>query len=215
MKYKALIFDLDGTLLDTLDDLTLSVNYALGQYGLPLRTRQEVQSFVGNGVRVLVSLAVPQGPDHPQFESIFKTFTTYYETHSQVKTRPYDEIRDMLRWCQQQGYKLGIVSNKLDGPVKELAEFYFKGTFDVAIGESPLIRRKPAPDSLLEALRLLQVSPDEALFIGDSDVDIETARNASVPCLSVTWGFRELAFLQAHGATAWIDHPLQLIQYLQ
>lgn len=210
MKYKALIFDLDGTLLDTLDDLTAAVNYALTAFGLPTRTRAEVQSFVGNGVRVLMSLSVPQGLQHPQFEDIFKVFTSYYESHTQVYTRPYDGIFSMLTWCQEQGYLLGIVSNKLDGPVKDLAEFYFKGIFQVAIGESPHIRRKPAPDALLEALRLLSIEPQEALFIGDSEVDIETARNAHVECLSVTWGFRELAVLKTHGATAWIDRPEQI-----
>lgn len=214
MKYKALIFDLDGTLLDTLDDLTAAVNYAMTTFGLPIRSRAEVQSFVGNGVRVLMSLAVPQGPQHPQFEDIFKAFTTYYEAHTQVYTRPYDNIINTIQWCREQGYLLGIVSNKLDGPVKNLADYYFKGLFQVAIGESPRIRRKPAPDALWEALRLLNVQSHDALFIGDSEVDIETARNADVKCLSVTWGFRDLSVLKSHGATAWIDQPEQLKQYL-
>lgn len=215
MNYTTLLFDLDGTLLDTLDDLTASVNVALSEFQLPLRTKDEIRTFVGNGVRTLLTRAVPDGVDHPKFEAVFNRFVEYYEAHTQDFTKPYDSIMELVHWCNIAGYKLGIVSNKLDGPVKALAQYYFEELFPVAIGESPRIRRKPAPDAVLEAMKLLNAVPEETLFIGDSEVDIETARNAGIPCLSVAWGFRSREFLVAHGATDVVDDPLEVIAFLQ
>lgn len=207
---KALIFDLDGTLLDTLDDLTASVNVALGATGLPLRSRQEVRSFLGNGVRYLMECAVPEQTDADTFEKAFASFRAHYMEHSLDATRPYDGLMEVLAHFKSQEVPMAIVSNKLHEAVVQLHRRFFSQYVDVAVGESPAVRRKPAPDTVLLALKRLGMTPDEAIYVGDSEVDMLTAQNAGLPCISVLWGFRDKDFLEARGAQCMVSEPAQL-----
>ena len=211
-QYHTYIFDLDGTLLDTLDDLASAVNYALRTYGMPEHSRDAIRRFVGNGVRMLMIRAVPDGEQNPKFEEVFETFRKYYMQHSLDTTRPYDGIPEMLATLRQRGCRLAVVSNKFDAATKELCKHFFPNTIEVAVGEheSEGIRKKPAPDTVIEALNQLGVSCKNAVYVGDSDVDLETARNATLPCISVLWGFRDRDFLLAHGATTFITSPKEL-----
>ena len=211
-QYHTYIFDLDGTLLDTLDDLASAVNYALRTYGMPEHSRDAIRRFVGNGVRMLMIRAVPDGEQNPKFEEVFETFRKYYMQHSLDTTRPYDGIPEMLSALRQRGCRLAVVSNKFDAATKELCKHFFPNTIEVAVGEHEAegIRKKPAPDTVIEALSQLGVSSKNAVYVGDSDVDLETARNAALPCISVLWGFRDRDFLLAHGATTFITSPKEL-----
>lgn len=211
---EAVIFDLDGTLLNTLEDLTDSVNTALEKYALPTCTMEQVQSYIGNGLRKLMLRAVEDGDRYPQFEELFAFFRDYYSTHCNIKTAPYDGVVELMKELKARNVKMAIVSNKIDSGVKELNEKFFKEYTDVAIGEREGVRRKPAPDSLEEAIRALGVEKEHALYVGDSDVDIQTAKNAEVRCVSVTWGFRDEKFLMENGAGVMIDRPLELLEYL-
>lgn len=213
-KIDAVIFDLDGTLLDTLEDLKNSVNAALQEFDLPLRTLEEVRCFVGNGVRNLMIRAVPQGEEHPQFEEIFDAFKKHYAVHCNDTTGPYSNIMNLLEELQARGIRMGIVSNKIDSAVKELADIYFKGYMEAAIGEKEGVARKPAPDTALLAMKEMNVAPEHTLYVGDSDVDIETARNAGMKCISVSWGFRDEEFLLKHGAEHIIKRPLDFLSYI-
>lgn len=208
---KNVIFDLDGTLLNTLEDLRDSTNAALRAFGFPERTTDEVRRFVGNGVRLLMIRATPGGEENPQFEEILAYFRRHYAEHCFDQTRPYDGILPMLDRLQEAGIALAVVSNKFDAAVRELCDRYFSAQIAVAIGEREGVRKKPAPDSVLRAMRELHADPSESLYVGDSEVDIETARNAGIPCVSVTWGFRDRDFLLAHGASALIDDPSELL----
>lgn len=210
--YKAYIFDLDGTLLDTLDDLTNSVNTALRAYGMRGHSRDEVCSFVGNGVRKLIERAIPCGEKNPMFEQVFKTFREYYLEHDREETHPYPEIMEMLTTLKQRGKFIAVVSNKFHPATKALCSAYFGRLIDVAIGESEHIRKKPAPDSVVEAIRQLGVSAQDCVYVGDSDVDILTAKNSGLPCISVLWGFRKKDFLLTHGATCLIASPLEILK---
>lgn len=198
--YDAAVFDLDGTLLNTLDDLADSTNYALSCCGYPQRSLAEVRRFVGNGVAKLIARAVPDGTDAPHTQHCLDLFRAHYLTNMRNKTAPYPGILDLLDRLNQAGIPVAVVSNKFDDAVKGLCRDYFGQRVAVAIGESATVRKKPAPDSALTALAALGVQPERAVYIGDSDVDIETARAAGMDCLSVTWGFRDEAFLLAHGA---------------
>ncbi len=212
--YNTFIFDLDGTLLNTLDDLAASVNYALRTHGMPERTLDEVRSFVGNGVRLLMERAIPEGSANPRFEETFATFRAYYMEHSLDTTRPYDGIPEMIHALKQRGCRLAVVSNKFYAATQELIRHFFP-EITVAIGEHEAegIRKKPAPDTVFEALRQLGVGKEKAVYVGDSDVDLQTARNSGLPCISVLWGFRNRDFLLAHGATTFISHPEELLKY--
>ena len=211
--YSVYIFDLDGTLLDTLGDLAAAVNYALRRHGLPEHSIDDVRSFVGNGVRVLMQRAVPDGEANPLFEEVLAAFRSYYLEHSLDTTRPYDGIPELLAELRRRGCHTAVVSNKFDAATKELCRYFFADTIEVAVGEHEAegIRKKPAPDTVEEALRQLGVTKEGAVYVGDSDVDILTARNAGLLCVSVLWGFRTREFLQAHGATTFIESPLQLL----
>lgn len=200
-RYETVIFDLDGTLLDTLEDLADAVNYALREMGMPERTIEEVRQFVGNGVRRLMELAVPQGFDNPAFEETFSKFKEYYGVHCNDKTKAYDGVVQLLRDLKEEGYALAIVSNKLDSAVKELSEIYFEGIVKVAIGEKEGVAKKPAPDTVYKALDELQMPAETAVYVGDSEVDVMTAKNSGLPCISVLWGFRDEEFLREQGAT--------------
>ena len=217
MTYSAYIFDLDGTLLDTLGDLAASVNYALRSYRLPEHSIDEVRMMVGNGVRLLMERAVPGGAAHPLFDEVFATFRQHYMAHSLDTTRPYDGILDVLHQLRRRGCRTAVVSNKFDAATKSLCRHFFADAVEVAIGEHEAagIRKKPAPDTVSEALRQLGVSREEAVYVGDSDVDVLTAKNSGIPCISVLWGFRDKDFLLAHGATTFVRRPAELLADVQ
>jgi len=200
--------------LNTLYDLTDAANWSLEKFGQPQRTMEEVRSFVGNGLRNLMLQAVPDGDENPVFENLFEFFREYYKTHCNIKTVPYEGILELMKELKGRGVKMAIVSNKIDAGVKELNEIHFAEYVDVAIGEREGIVRKPAPDSVNEALRILEVDKEHAVYVGDSDVDIQTAKNADIRCISVSWGFRDEAFLMENGAGIMIDRPLELLEYL-
>jgi phosphoglycolate phosphatase len=208
---KALVFDLDGTLLDTLTDLAASANYALRYCGMPEHSTDDVRRFVGNGVRMLMVRAVPNGESNPRFEEAFSVFRQHYMQHCLDTTRPYPGIMEALSQLKEKGMMLAIVSNKMQAATEELRQYFFSQYIDVAIGESAGIRRKPAPDTVNEALRRLGISHNEAIYVGDSDVDIATARAAMMPCASVLWGFRDRQFLLDHGATRLLASPEELL----
>ena len=209
---KAIIFDLDGTLLNTLDDLATAVNHALRLNNMPERTLDEVRQFVGNGVRRLMEQAVPEGTDADRLEQAFADFKRYYVAHCQDKTCLYPGIAEMLQALKAQGLRMAIVSNKLQAGVDELYERYFRDTIEVAVGERPDIARKPAPDMVHTALKALGIDTKEAIYVGDSDVDLRTARNSGLPCISVLWGFRDRPFLIDHGATTLAETPADVVQ---
>ena len=211
--YSTYIFDLDGTLLDTLGDLAASVNYALRICGMPEHSIEEVRGFVGNGVRLLMERAVPDGASNPRFDEAFSAFRQHYMAHSLDTTCPYDGIPEMLADLKAKGCHLAVVSNKFYAATQELCHHFFADTIDVAIGEHEAegIRKKPAPDTVFEALRQLGVGKENAVYVGDSDVDIQTARNSGLPCVSVLWGFRDRDFLIKNGAETFISAPLELL----
>ncbi|MDD7402937.1 MAG: HAD-IA family hydrolase [Butyribacter sp.] len=210
--YQTVIFDLDGTLLNTLEDLTDSTNYALTSCGYPERTLEEVRQFVGNGIRKLIERAVPAGTNVEQTDKVFDIFRSYYFEHCQIKTRPYDGIMDLLQYLKEHSFQMAIVSNKNDAAVKELAKDYFSEYIDVAIGEREGIQKKPAPDSVFEAMRLLGAEPETTVYVGDSDVDYQTATNAGLDCVSVTWGFRNEEELRSLHPAYLIHKPEELKQ---
>jgi phosphoglycolate phosphatase len=211
MKYDNYIFDLDGTLLNTIEDLAASCNYALRSCGMPEYSVREIQNFVGNGVKKLMERSVPQGVNNPNFEQALQTFRTYYLEHNAVYTRPYDGIPELLETLKSHGKGVAVVSNKFDAATKALVKQYFGDDIKVAIGESAHISKKPAPDMVIEAMRQLDCTPENTVYIGDSDVDIITARNSSLPCISVLWGFRDRSFLIEHGATVLVSRPQDIL----
>lgn len=205
-----ILFDLDGTLLNSLEDLRDSVNYVLGQYGLPQRSLEEIRSFVGNGARRLIALSLPGKPDDPDVDQVLKEYQAYYATHSQIKTRPYDGIERALAKVAEK-YPVAVVSNKPDIAVKPLCRDYFPGVY--ALGEVPECPRKPAPDMLRVAMKTLGV--DTCVYVGDSEVDVLTAANAGVPCLSVLWGFRDKETLRLAGGKYFCDEVSKMPQMLE
>ena len=212
MNIKAVIWDLDGTLLDTLGDLAASTNAALQKNGLPQRTVDEVRGFVGNGIGKLIERAVPADCPPEETKRVLEDFVAHYAQHSRDTTRPYDGVLPMLDALIAQGVKLGIVSNKIDFAVRELSAAYFGERMQVAVGDDPSRLRKPAPDSVLEAMRRLGVTREETVYVGDSDVDVATARNAGVTCCAVSWGFRSEACLREAGAPHIAATPEALLE---
>ena len=215
MKYTISIFDLDGTILNTLEDLADSTNYALKTYGYPERTMDEVRQFVGNGIRKLMERAVPEGTPVEEIDRVHETFTAHYKVHCADKTRPYDGIMELLQNLKKDGCKLAVVSNKADYGVQELCKQYFDGVFDFAVGEREGIRKKPAPDSVNEVLKTLGCSRDRAVYIGDSDVDIQTAANAQMDHIIVEWGFRDVQFLISQGAKVLVEKPEEILEIVE
>ena len=201
MKYQLAIFDLDGTLLNTLDDLADAANHVLADAGFPVRTTDEVRRFVGNGYRKLIERAVPAGTGEEKINEGLSAFQSYYVNHCAVRTAPYPGVREMLETLTRNGIKVAIVSNKGDAAVKELNELYFGGLVPFAQGECEGVRRKPAPDTVNRVLEKYATDRKDAVYVGDSDVDVETGKNAGMDCISVLWGFRDEEFLKAHGAT--------------
>lgn len=212
--YDTVIFDLDGTLLNTLEDLKDGVNHVLREHGYPQRTLEEVRKFVGNGIRRLMELAVPEEVAGEMFEEVFEEFRTYYTSHCQIRTCAYDGILELLRELKEQGYALAIVSNKNQGAVTELNDIYFREWIETAIGQTDGIRKKPAPDTVLQALKMLGKEQKTALYVGDSEVDFQTAENAGMDCVLVTWGFRTTEELEQFTPTARIDAPQELLDIL-
>ena len=209
--YNTYIFDLDGTLLSTLADLAASCNYALRTNGMPEHTEDDVRRFVGNGVKKLMERAVPDGLQNPLFDKAFADFRQHYMKHNLDTTRPYDGIMPMLEQLRLRGKQVAVVSNKFYAATQELCRHFFGDLVDVAIGEREDIRRKPAPDTVIEALRQLGANAEGAVYIGDSDVDIDTARNSGMPCISVMWGFRDKEILIEHGATTLVATPQEIL----
>ena len=214
MRYKLAVFDMDGTILNTLEDLADSTNYALKANGLPERTIDEVRRFVGNGIRLLIERAVPTDTDKELTDKVFDTFKEYYKTHGAVKTRPYDGIKDVLLELRKAGCLTAVVSNKADFAVQDLCKDYFDNLFDFAIGEREGIKKKPAPDSVFEVLSKLNVEKDNAVYIGDSDVDFATSVNAGMDVIMVGWGFRDEEFLREKGAKRIIKQPSEILDII-
>ncbi len=198
---KLVIFDLDGTLLDTLEDLTAATNHALCLHGLPARSIDEVRAFVGNGIPKLAERAVPAGTDAATEAAVLKELLSYYQAHCKERTRPYPGVSDLLGKLKARKIKTAVVSNKADAAVQALCEDYFPGLCDFCVGETADVRKKPAPDTVFAALTRLKTDKADAVYVGDSEVDVATAKNAGLPCLSVTWGFRDEKTLLDAGAT--------------
>ena len=214
-KYKTYIFDLDGTLLSTLADLAASTNYALRTHHMPERSLDEVRRFVGNGVKKLMERAIPDGLNNPLFEETFATFRQHYMQHNLDTTQPYPGIMQLLEQLKAEGKNIAVVSNKFYAATRELCRHFFGDLVPVAIGEREDIRKKPAPDTVIEALRELGVDKEGAVYIGDSDVDILTGHNAQLPAMGALWGFRGRAELTAAGADALAEVPEDILRYVQ
>ena len=213
MKYKAVLFDMDGTLLDTLEDLRDGVNLMLERRGAPQRTTEEIRAFVGNGARKLMQLALPAGTDGAEVESVLEEYREWYKVNYCIKTRPYDGVEEILNLLQAQGIKSAVVTNKPDATARQLAEKFFPGL--PAFGQRDEIPKKPAPDMVRNALEVLGVAAQDAVYVGDSEVDVKTARNAGMPLIAVSWGFRTREQLRAAGAETIVDTAEELRQLLQ
>lgn len=214
LRYNTIIFDMDGTLLNTLEDLTNAVNHALAKHGYMTHTKEAVRSFIGNGVGILIKKALPENIDENAYETVLESFKEYYSIHCNDKTCVYDGIYELFDKLKAQGAYIAVVSNKLDSAVKELGETYFKGRVDLLIGERKGVRRKPAPDVINEVLKVAESTPKSAVYIGDSEVDIMTAKNSGIKGISITWGYRNEDFLKANGAKTIAASPSQVYNIL-
>ncbi len=215
MQKKIFIFDMDGTLLNTLEDLMYSTNYALLQFNYPIHTIEEIRFFVGNGVQKLIERAIPDGLNNPNYKKCLEIFKKHYKENMYNHTFVYDGILELLKKLKEQNIKTAVVSNKFDLAVKELSNKYFGNLIDIAIGENEQmgIKKKPAPDTVFQVLNLMNLKPEDAFYVGDSDVDILTAKNSNMPCISVTWGFRDREFLIKNNATIIVDKPSEILNY--
>ena len=211
-EYSTYIFDLDGTLLSTLNDLTVSTNYTMRTFHFPEYSVDEVRNFVGNGIPKLIERAIPNGINNPHYTDAYQKFIEYYLEHKLDTTVPYVGIDPMLQVLKSHNKKIAIVSNKYCVATETLCKHFFSKYIHVAIGESANVRKKPAPDTVLEAVKRLNTTLDDAVYIGDSEVDIETAKNCGIPCVSVLWGFKDKDFLIKHGAETLISNPMQLVE---
>lgn len=220
MRYHTILFDLDGTLLDTLEDLTDAVNYVMRTYGYPEHSIEAVRTFVGNGIRVLMERATPGGETNPDFEEGFALFQKYYLAHNKIKTKPYAGVMELLKELKKKEIKMAIVSNKNQPTVSALQEEEFMGLIDVAVGDGEGRERKPAPDGCLEAVRRLRMDPKNremmrgVLYVGDSEVDAATAKNTGLDLILVSWGFRPKEELSKFEARALIDEPKELLEWI-
>ena len=215
MKYHTILFDLDGTLLNTLEDLTDAVNYVMESFDFPRHSIEDVRCFVGNGIRVLMQRAIPEGEENPRFDEAFELFKSYYLAHNKIKTRPYDGIMELLGELKKRGVHMAIVSNKNQPTVEALCEEEFQGLISVAVGDGEGRARKPAPDGPMEAIRRLGLSgTDGVLYVGDSEVDAQTAENAGLGCVLVTWGFRTRQEMAPYAAFSFIDRPEELLEFV-
>lgn len=212
---KAVIFDLDGTLLNTLEDLKDSTNFALAEFNYPSRNLEEIRCFVGNGVKKLIERAIPGGSDNKDFEKCLSVFKEHYSQNMYNHTAPYNSILEILKELKQNKFKIAVVSNKFDSAVKELCKKYFCDFIDVSIGQSDNVPKKPAPDGVFKAIEELGVEPVECIYVGDSEVDVQTSKNAHLPCIGVTWGFRSKDVLQKEGCEYIIDKPCDIINLIK
>ena len=209
---KAYLFDLDGTLLDTLRDLAESVNYILNKYGYPGHTTEQIRQMLGNGARNLMRLALPPETEEAQLEICLADYKAYYEQHCQDHSCPFPGIEELLSALRQRGAQVAILSNKPDGATKRLCAEYFPGIH--AQGQTETVRRKPAPDGVLAILKELNVSREDAVYIGDSEVDLETAHNCEMDSIIVTWGFRDREQLLRSGAKCLVDRPEEILEVI-
>lgn len=212
--YQLIIFDLDGTILDTLEDLKCSLNAALKKNKLPERSFEEVRRFVGNGIGMLIRRAVPSDANDNTIRQVHADFTTHYKVHSADHTRPYDGITALMEQLHAAGRKIAVISNKADYAVQDLCQHYFPDLIDIAVGEKEGVRRKPEPDSVNEVIRLLSIPKKSVVYIGDSEVDIQTAKNAGIDAVIVEWGFRDRDFLIEQGASVLVKTPAELARLL-
>ena len=210
MKYDAVIFDLDGTLTDTLEDLKNSVNFAMREFGFPERTTDEVRSFVGNGVKRLIDLSVPENTSDEVSAECLSVFKSFYKDNSLVSTKPYDGIIPMLEKLKKDGVKTAVVTNKMHEAAVDIVNLFFGELIDVAIGQIDGVAQKPQPDGIYSALEKLGVSKEKSVYVGDSEVDCITAKNAGIPCIGVTWGFRDREILVGNGADFIINFPEEI-----
>ena len=206
---------MDGTVLNTLDDLTDAVNYVFSKFDLPPRSQEEYRKFFGNGIGYAMKCAAPEGTPDSLFDKMIPVFREYYDKHCLDKTRPYEGILELMKALKDKGYKMAIVSNKIDSAVKELNERFFSEYVTVSIGEKPGIKRKPAADTVLAALDELGSSRDEAIYVGDSEVDLQTARNSGLSCIAVLWGFRDKDLLIENGAVTFAEKPMDVARILE
>ena len=210
-----IVFDMDGTVLNTLDDLTVSMNYVLEKFGYPGHTVEEYRLFFGNGVKEALRLALPEDVPSEIIDDMLPIYKEHYDAHCLDKTRPYDGVVEVMKELKQKGYKLAIVSNKIDSAVKELNQRFFADAVGIAIGEKPGVNRKPAPDMVEAALKELGSTKEEAVYVGDSEVDFMTEKNSKLPCISVLWGFRDKEYLIEQGAYCFAENPEDIISILQ
>ncbi len=214
MSYKAVLFDMDGTLLDTLEDLCDSTNHALAQMGYPLRGIEEIRRFIGNGAEKQIRRAVPEGTSEGKIMETLAAFRAYYQDHCQIKTKVYDGLLDVLSELKEKGVKMAVVSNKPDAAVKKLSREYFGDRLDYAIGPSDGVRCKPYPDMAEEALKALSVEKKDAVFVGDSEVDVQTGLNAGLDVIAVSWGFRSREVVIEAGAKMIADDAGELEKFI-
>lgn len=214
MKYKAVLFDMDGTVLDTLGDLAAAVNHTLREFSMPERSIAEVAAALSNGAAYLIAHTVPDGTPKELTDKVLAAYAPYYDAHCDILTGPYDGIVPLMEKLRDRGVKLAVISNKQDTAVKPLAEKYFPGLLEIAVGESAEVRRKPNPDAVLAALRHIGVEREDAIYVGDTEVDLQTARNAGMECASVDWGFRTREQLVEIGAEHIFDTVQELEEYL-
>ncbi len=215
MEIKAILLDLDGTILNTLSDLTDSVNYMLEKFGFPTHSELEIRSIVGNGAKNLITRSLPERTSDEKFEDCLSVFKKHYEKNKANKTAPYDGIPESLAELKKKGYLLAIVSNKHNDAVLGLKKQFFDDSVSYAIGNIDSIPKKPAPDMLYHTLEQLGVAKENAVYVGDSEVDVTTAKNAGIPCISVTWGFRDRDCLTESGATLFVDSPKDLVEAIE
>ncbi|MBQ8182660.1 MAG: HAD family hydrolase [Clostridia bacterium] len=215
MKFDTAIFDLDGTILNTLADLRDSVNFALVKNGLPERSTEEIRSFVGNGIRLLIERAVPESTECDVVDKCFLDFKEHYKFNSDNKTKPYNGVTELLKELKKSGIKLALVSNKADFAVQGLVNKYFPDIFGFVTGEKDNIRRKPCPDSVFAAMEYLGSDRNNTVYIGDSEVDIETSKNSRIACVAVTWGFRDKDILIGLNPEYIVDTPEQITEIMK
>ena len=213
--YKLAIFDMDGTILDTLEDLMDSMNFILRNFGCPERSLDEIRSFVGNGILKLVERSFPEGTSEDVINKAFELFNPYYKEHCAIKTKPYDGICNVIKELRKKGIITAVVSNKPDYGVQSLCEEYFNGLFDFALGEKSGIRKKPAPDSVNAVLARFGIKKENAVYIGDSEVDVKTAENAGLDCIGVEWGFRGRETLVSLGVKNIVSQSSEILDYFK
>jgi len=214
-KINTVIFDMDGTVLDTLEDLTTSMNYVMDAFGFPSHTNEEYRLVFGNAIRYALEHTVPEGTPPEVIDRMIPVFKEHYDKHCLDKTRPYEGIIPLMKQLKARGFKMAIVSNKIDSAVRELNERFFSEAVNVVIGERPGLKRKPAPDMVIQAMNDLKSLPGESIYIGDSEVDLATAKNSGLPCISVLWGFRDKAYLKETGASVFAETPKELLLLLE